>query len=254
MKKIITKSCLIKILIAAVLFVAFVWFMNAVVMPWYVSSPEKKVPKVIGLMENVAVQTLKDSDMVPVISDTTYDEQFPRGTIIYQRPNANETVKVGRRIYLFISGGEPVVSVPLLKGKSLRDARFALERLGLNLGKVDSISSDNPKDMIFDQQFAEGTPLKKGDSVGVSLSLGTGIGSILVPNLIGKSLFEAEQILADSSLKVGKINYQPSFSLLPNTVLDQYPSKGNKLNPGDAVDLFVTKAGESSNQNPNQGE
>jgi beta-lactam-binding protein with PASTA domain len=31
---------------------------------------------------------------------------------------------------------------------------------------------------------------------------------------------------------------------LPNTVLDQYPSKGNKLNPGDRVDLFVTKAAE----------
>jgi len=57
-----------------------------------------------------------------------------------------------------------------------------------------------------------------------------------------KSLSEAEKVLADSSLKVGKINYQPSFSLLPNTILDQYPSKGNKVNPGDAIDLFVTKS------------
>ncbi len=254
MKNLIKNSFVKKALIALALFIVFVWLMNSVVMPWYVSSPEKKVPKVIGMKEETAIQTLKDSDMVPVISDTTYDEQYPIGTIIYQRPNANDVVKVGRRIYLFISGGEPVVSVPMLKGKSLRDARFALERLGLNLGKIDSVASDNPKYMIFDQQYAVGTPLKKGDSVGVSLSIGSGIGSILVPNLIGKSLTEAQQVLADSSLKVGKINYQQSYSLLPNTVLDQYPSKGSKLNPGDAVDLFVTKAAESGNNNPNPGE
>ncbi|MCW9096960.1 MAG: PASTA domain-containing protein, partial [Ignavibacteriaceae bacterium] len=62
----------------------------------------------------------------------------------------------------------------------------------------------------------------------------------------GKSLSEAKKILADSSLVIGKINYQTSSTLLPNTILDQYPSSGNTLNPGDAVDLFATKA---SNKN-----
>lgn len=246
------KSIIKKLLIVLVAFIAFVVLMNDVVMPWYVSSPEKSVPKVLGMQEASAVRLLKDSTLVPVISDTTYDQQYPKGTIIYQTPSAHDTVKEGRRIYLFISGGEPVVAVPDLKGKSIRDAKFALERLGLSLGHIDSIASNNPKDMIFNQQFAQGTPIKTGDSVGVSMSIGERLGSITVPNLIGKSLAEAEIILADSSLKVGKINYQKSFSLLPNTVLDQYPSKGNKLNRGDSVDLFVTKNDDSANDNINQ--
>ncbi len=253
MKKILHNPLFKKLLIAFVIFVIFVWFMNSIVMPWYVSSPEKKVPNVVGMKENNAFKTLKDSDLVPILSDTTYEIQYPKGTIIFQRPHANETVKIKRRIYLVLSGGQPIVSVPILKGKSLVDARFSLERLGLNLGKVDSIASYNPKDMIFDQQYAPGTELKQGATVGVSLSIGQGIGTILVPNLIGKSLTEAEKILADSSLKVGKINYQRSFSLLPNTVLDQYPSKGNKLNPGDSVDLFVTQATDSDNEHQNSG-
>jgi len=254
MKKILHNPLFKKLLIAFVAFVVFVWFMNSIVMPWYVSSPEKKVPNVVGMKEENAIKTLKDSDLVPIISDTSYEIQYPKGTIIFQRPLANDTVKIERRIYLVLSGGQPIVSVPVLKGKSLVDARFSLERIGLNLGKIDSIASDNPKDMIFDQQFAPGTQLKQGDSVGVSLSIGQGIGTILVPNLIGKSLLEAEKVLADSSLKVGKINYQRSFSLLPNTVLDQYPSKGNKLNPGDSVDLFVTKAADSENEHQNSGQ
>ncbi len=45
--------------------------------------------------------------------------------------------------------------------------------------------------MIFDQQFAEGTQLRKGQSVGVSVSIGKGVGDIEVPDFIGKSLSEA---------------------------------------------------------------
>ncbi|MHB1687550.1 MAG: PASTA domain-containing protein [Ignavibacteriaceae bacterium] len=228
-------------------FFVFILIMNYIVMPWYVSEPEKPVPKVLGLKEANAINILKDADLAPIVGDTTYDEKYPRGSVIYQRPNAGEIVKVGRRIYLFISGGEPSVSVPMLKGKSIRDAKFSLERLGLNLGKVDSVASSNPKDMIFDQQFAAGTPLKKGDYVGISLSIGENAGGILVPNLIGKSLSEAEKILADSTLKVGKINYQPSVSLLPNTVLDQYPSGGNKVTAGASIDLFLTKPADTDN-------
>lgn len=185
---------------------------------------------------------LKTQDLDPIIGDTTYDEKFPAGSIIFQRPRGGETVKEGRRVYLFVSGGEPVVHVPQLTGKSVRDAKFSLQRLGLKLGNIDQEPSDYPKDMIYDQQFAEGTPIKRGGTVNVTVSSGRmQTGTIEVPDLVGKSLSEAQKILADSSLKVGKVNYQPSFSLLPNTVLDQYPSRGNKINPGDAVDLFVTK-------------
>ncbi len=98
--------------------------------------------------------------------------------------------------------------------------------------------------MIFDQQYVDGTPLKKGQSVSVTLSTGSVTGDIIVPDLIGKSLTQARIILSDSSLAVGKVNYQISSTLLPNTVLDQYPAPGNKLNANGNVDLFITKSGE----------
>lgn len=242
MKKNLQNPVVKKILwILFALIVAIVLFDN-IFLPWYVSSPIEKVPDVVGKNETEAVSLLESRDLEPIVGDTTYDEKFPEGSIIFQRPRAGETVKEGRRVYLFVSGGEPVVHVPQLTGKSIRDAKFSLERLGLKLGTVDQEPSDYPKDMIYDQQFAEGTPVKRGESVNVTVSSGRmQTGSIEVPDLIGKSLSEAEKILADSSLKVGKINYQPSFSLLPNTILDQYPSRGNLVNPGDAVDLFVTK-------------
>jgi len=249
LKNIFTNKFVKRTLIIFAAILVFLLFLDFLLLPWWVSRDETKVPKVVGMKEQEAFALVEDHDLNPIISDTTYNESFPKGTIVLQRPEEGSTVKVGRRVYLFISGGEPIVLVPMLKGKSIRDAKFALERIGLILGTVEQVPSSNPNNMIFDQEFVEGTPIKKGQSVGISVSSGIESGEISVPDLIGKSLMEAGKVLADSSLKVGKLNYQISFSLLPNTVIDQYPSKGNKLNPGDAVDLFITKSGENQIQN-----
>lgn len=244
MKNLFQKPFIKKALYALGTLILFILLMDNLVLPWYVSSKEVVVPNVIGQHNNEAIATLQKAGFSPILSDTSYAENFPKDHIFLHKPEAGKVVKAGRVIYLFVSGGEQVVNVPILKGKSLVDARFALERVGLRMGYINEVPSNYPRDMIFDQQYVEGTPLKKGQSVSVTLSLGSATGDIIVPDLIGKSLTQARIILSDSSLTIGKINYQISSTLLPNTVLDQYPAPGNKLNAGDEVDLFVTKSGE----------
>lgn len=221
----------------------FFLILDKVILPYYVSSEEISIPSVIGKTESEAINFLESKGFEVIIADTSYGNEVSVGRIFMQKPEAGKIVKSGRTVYLFVSGGEKTVLVPLLKGKSAIDSKFALERLGLKLGNVEYLQSNYPKDMVFDQQFVEGTKLKKGSSVNIFVSSGNLTGRIIVPDLVGKSLNEARQILSDSTLQVGKINYLFSNTLLPNTILDQYPVFGNKLNPGDKVDLFVTKQG-----------
>jgi serine/threonine-protein kinase len=249
MKKLLENPFVKKILIGIGILMAIILIIDNIIMPLYVSASETVVPNVIGMTEEEAFETLADQDFEPVISDTSFGVSVPADRIFLQKPEAGKIVKEGRTVYLFISGGDQSVSVPRLKGKSVLDARFALERVGLKLGQIEELPSTTPKDMIFDQQFEEGTKIRKGQSVGVTVSIGKGFGDIEVPDLIGKSLTEARRVLADSSLKVGKINFQFSSTLLPNTVLDQYPAPGNKLNSGDEVDLFITKEGTLQERN-----
>lgn len=235
-----------KTLIGLGIFALIILLLDLIIIPWYVSSKEVVVPNVIGKHENEAVQLLKKEGFDPAISDTSFVENISKDHVFLQKPEPGKIVKEGRTVYLFVSGGEQIVSVPVLKGKSLIDSKFALERVGLKLGYVNEVASNYPRDMIFDQQYVEGTPLKKGKTVSVTLSTGSASGDIIVPDLIGKSLTQARIILNDSSLTVGKINYQISSTLLPNTILDQYPAPGNKLNAGEKVDLFITKTGQLS--------
>jgi len=243
MKKLLNNPLAKKILISFASIIAIIILFNFILMPLYVSGSEIVVPNVVGLTEEEAFQTLLDADFNPSIADTSFGVSLPTGRVFLQKPESRKLVKEGRTVFLFISGGDQIISVPLLKGKSIRDARLSLERIGLKLGAIEEMASTHPKDMVFDQQFAEGTGIRKGQSVGISVSIGKGEGEIIVPDLIGKSLSEASRILADSLLSVGKINYQISSTLLPNTVLDQYPAPGNKLNSGNTVDLFITKEG-----------
>jgi serine/threonine-protein kinase len=243
MKKLLQYPLVKKFLIALGILIAFILVLDFILLPLYVSGSEINVPNVVGMTEEEAFQALEDEDFNPSIADTSFGVSLPPGRIFLQKPESGKLVKEGRTVYLFVSGGEQVISVPLLKGKSVRDARLSLERIGLKLGSIEEIASTHPKDMVFDQQFAEGTNLRKGQSVGISVSIGKGEGEIEVPDLIGKSLTEARSILSDSTLTVGKVNYQISSTLLPNTVLDQYPASGNKLNSGNTVDLFITKEG-----------
>ncbi|MFA6026222.1 MAG: PASTA domain-containing protein [Ignavibacteriaceae bacterium] len=230
------------------LFIFFLLF-NYLLMPWFVYSAEVQVPKVVSLQQEEAIKVLEDAGLNVFIGDTTFVETgFAKNAIILQKPHAGEIVKKGRRIFLVLSGGEPMADVPSLRGKSVTNARFALERVGLKIGEITEVSSDNPKDIIIAQQFVAGVKLKKGAYINVEVSSGQVEGNIEIPNLIGKSLTEAEKILNENFLKVGKINYQPSFDLLPNTVKDQYPSPGSKLNQGDAVDLFITKNVETKDE------
>src|ERR1035437_6649449 len=134
MKKFLEKPRNKKILYWLGGIIVFLLIMDNLILPWYVSSPEVKVPKVIGLKEDDAVRILKEADLSPIVSDTTFDERFPKGSVIVQKPMTGDVVKKGRRVYIFISGGEPYVNVPILKGRSLKEAKLSLGRVGLKLG------------------------------------------------------------------------------------------------------------------------
>jgi eukaryotic-like serine/threonine-protein kinase len=224
--------------------------LNYVVLPAYVNHGSRvTVPSVVGMAFDDAQKTLEGAGLRVVLGETKPDPDIAPGLIIQQNPVAQAVVKEGRRVYVTISGGEVQVPVPSLRGRSLRDARFALERFGLKLGSVSYDSSDTfPENTIIYQSAAADTRLPKGASVGIVVSRGKILLQAQVPLVVGKTLGEAEQVLAQVGLKVGNITYQQSFDLVPNTVVDQYPRQGESTTPGQAVDLFVIKVGKPAEE------
>ena len=70
-------------------------------MPWYVSSPETNVPKVVGLQTQEAVDLLEKEGFKPVISDTSYGLKFQLEQFFFKNLMQEKLLKrVEQFIYL----------------------------------------------------------------------------------------------------------------------------------------------------------
>ncbi len=80
------------------------------------------------------------------------------------------------------------------------------------------------------------------DTIGVEDSGDTPVelGMSEVPNLIGTPLDEAREILREARLSV-QMDFQTNIDYPENTVFDQEPTAGAKLEPADTVRLWVSK-------------
>jgi beta-lactam-binding protein with PASTA domain len=225
--------------------IVFLLVCDSLVMPWFVSRGGiVEVPDVVGMKFESAQRVLDSLGLQARESEVRPDLKYPLGTVVAQIPGSGAQVRPARRIYLAVSGGEPIAEVPTLKGRSLRDAKFALERVGLVLGSTTYLpSEDFPPNTIVDQSTSAGTKIKKGSFVGVVISQGKETDRIAVPEVVGKILPEAEKILAQRGLRIGNISYQENLELLPNTVLAQYPRGGELVGLGQPIDLFVVQVG-----------
>jgi beta-lactam-binding protein with PASTA domain len=234
-----------KVLLVIGLLLTLVLVCDNVIMPWYVSrGAVVEVPSVVGIQFERAKVLLDSVGLQPREGDIHPDLRYPQGSVISQSPFSGTKVRAGRRVYLSISGGEPVSEVPLVRGRSLRDASFSLERAGFSLGETTYAQSDQfPPNTIVDQGVPAGTRLKKGTRIPVVVSQGKETDRIAVPSVVGKILLEAERLLSRQGLKLGNVTYQENLELLPNTVLEQYPRSGELVGLGQPVDLFVVKAG-----------
>ena len=227
-------------------FLVLFFLVDDLIMPQYVQQGKTtKVPAVVGIRVEEANRILLEAGLFPRESETRIDKQYPIGTVALQNPPAGSEVKFGRGVYLTVSGGEPLVQVPSLRGKSLRDAIFTLERTALAIGRVQyEVSEEFPENTIVAQEIAESTKVKNGSRINVTVSQGRTSNKLPVPDITQKSLTEAQKLLTQAGFKVGTITYQINLDLLPNTVIDQYPKAGELLSLDQAINLFVSQKGE----------
>jgi beta-lactam-binding protein with PASTA domain len=233
-----------KIYIAFALCLLLFFVCNDLLMPWYVNQRgEVTVISVEGLLFEDASRLLDSVGLRAQQGDVVRtDKAHPPGTVINQNPPAGKKVNKGRRIYLTISGEEQLVEVPNLKGRTVRDARFQLERQGLKLGEIEYQASDEfPENTIIGQRIPPNTKVKKDVYIGIIVSQGRLVDKVEVPNVLHQPLAQAEQILTSRGLKVGNITYQPVAELLPNSIIDQFPRPGEFVLKGQAIDLFVVE-------------
>lgn len=132
------------------------------------------------------------------------------------------------------------VDVPSVMGLPEENARVRLEAAGLLVRVADGEYSKRvPEGSVLRVQPAEGTTLERGDRVAIVLSMGPP--PVPVPDLVGKTVAKARELLRGADLEVGKVTREYSEDLAAGLVIDQGAPASGEAPFGSEIDLVLSK-------------
>lgn len=163
------------------------------------------VPDCMDETEQNAVKRLERAGLVAEISRRS-DPNAPLGTVFLQAPEVGTSVRKGDTVLLAISTGPQEKTVPNLIGMTAEEAKDALSKMDLAMMILPNRKlSDLEWDTVLEQIPPEGEKLQENDIVQVTLSGGC----VKLPNLIGMTLEEAKQKIAQMNLDFVKASRLP---------------------------------------------
>jgi len=95
---------------------------------------------------------------------------------------------------------------------------------------------------VIEQQVSVGKQLNRGSIINLTISTGPELGYLRIPDLTGLSLTQARELLKEHSIYIGKIEFQESSSLMPNTVISHSPNADELISPFDSVKVVISKS------------
>ena len=202
--------------------------------------PERiEVPSVIGQDIVKALLTLSKQNLSLKVIDRRPSSQIPKNIIISQSPSSGIKVCKGREIRVIISEGAEQVGVPLLLGKTLREAKIYLSREGLKLEKVSYVYNGASSEEILAQDPPHEVEISREKGVSVLISLGKREPQFYMLDFRGKKLEEAKALLEEIPLSVSKIREVPSLEK-EGVIIAQSPAPGSKVNSKTSIELVVS--------------
>jgi len=134
----------------------------------------------------------------------------------------------------------PSVNVPSVLSMEINNAQQVLHKTGLKMLVIDEPffrESDNL--FVVGQDPPPGTEIKKNRTVEVEVKE-TKV-SNQVPDIIGKTTREAEELLAEKGYSFGDIAYSMHHQLTQGRIIAQNPNPGENIGSNGKVNILVSK-------------
>jgi eukaryotic-like serine/threonine-protein kinase len=147
-------------------------------------------------------------------------------------------------VYTVYFDSLPETVVPDVTGLTLEAAKVKLEEGQLRARVAGTVFEVKKEEgTIVSQRPEAGRSAKVGRVVNLMIS--SGREKINVPNLIGRTMAQADAILTPAQLQIGEIKFEQSTAVPEGTILAQEPLSGEQAEMGGRVDLLVATSREA---------
>ena len=207
------------------------------------------VPAFNDLTVEEAHAVARHAHLTVVVTDSLYDDAAKPGVVLEQSPVAGAHVKENRLIHLIINAHNPEkVVFPNLQNAAYRQTLQTLTSRGFKIGHIEYAPSEF-HNLVLDlkhdgENIVPGGLLTKGAVIDIVLGSGNGRNTVVLPQLTGKNLQEALDILRKSYLNLGEVLPDASIKSKNDAysavIYEQDPLGETTVEGGTYVNLHIT--------------
>lgn len=204
------------------------------------------MPNILGLYIDDAKNTLDRNKLnYKILENNLYTFSYPANSIIEQNPISDSVVKTGRTVYLKINPPQPpLVKIPRLIDKSIRNVYSITQSLGVKIGKIFYVT--DIADNVIINAYIDSKELKDDQEVALEtvIDLVVGVNKLEteIPNFTGTNGSEIELRLLENKLKLGNISFIDSDNVdFENGIVIKQSREKGYVRCGTIVDIVLEK-------------
>lgn len=196
--------------------------------------------EVKGYSEDAAVKMLKDLGFVNITVETEASTEVQEGYVIDQNFDKDEMVDINEEIILTVSAGAEAKEVPNVEGYEDSQATTILTEAGFKVVHAYEFDDEVEKDYVISQSPKGGEQAPEGSEVVITVSNGSEVKQVAVPNLNNLSEAKAINSLNTAKLNVGNTSHSYDDTIPAGNIISQNPQSGTMVDEGTAVDYVIS--------------
>lgn len=207
-------------------------------------TKQVSVPYLIGLTEDEAKDALSKEGLGYGVSERVQSDEFERGQIISQSPEADQKVDVNTEILVSVSIGKAIEKkkVPEVAGQDEAAAKNMMANSGFVV-EVEQREDDNvPAGKVITTAPAGGVEVVEGTKIILYVSKGSN--KVTVPSLKDMTKEQAANLLASMELTGSVSGEEFSDDVEEGKIISQSPAAGEKVPKNTPITYVVSKGKE----------
>ncbi|MCX8074675.1 MAG: Stk1 family PASTA domain-containing Ser/Thr kinase [Clostridia bacterium] len=198
------------------------------------------VPDLVGRKFSDVVEEYLRQGIEVLQDKQEYNATQPEGYVISQNI-AKGTSTTDKKIYVVVSKGQKIVTVPDVTGKDYKVAKYELEETLGFVTEQELVTSDSVAEGIIISQDPKKDEQKPyGSTIKLKVSQGDGKVKVIMPSVLGKTEADAKKTLTDLKLNVN-VKYGEDKTKSNATVIAQSYPQNQELKEGTLVEITVNK-------------